>query len=118
MGEVATRRFEAPDETRTLEHGRLDYVHLAGSTAALATFEPGWRWSTDVKPLVGTDSCQPHHVGCCTSGSLHVVADEGSEFEIGVGDIFEILPGHDAWVTSNGTYSAFEFQTTNAEKSS
>ena len=44
MGEAALKRFETPDETRELEHGRLDIVHLAGSTATHVTFEPGWRW--------------------------------------------------------------------------
>jgi hypothetical protein len=110
MGKAATKRFETPDETRELEHGRIDIVHLAGSTAAHVTFEPGWRWATDIKPLVGTDSCQAHHVGHCVAGSLHVVTDEGSEFDIGAGDAYEILPGHEAWVVGDATYSALEFQ--------
>jgi len=116
MGKATTKRFETPDETRNLEHGRLDIVHLAGSTAAQSTFQPGWRWSTDVKPLVGTDSCQAHHVGYCVAGSLHVVTDEGSEFDIGVGDAYEILPGHEAWVVGDATYSALEFQSETADK--
>ena len=116
MGEATTKRFEAPDETRDFEHGRVDVVRLAGSTAAQATFEPGWRWSTDLKPIVGTDSCQGHHVGYCVSGSLHVVTDEGHEFDIGAGDVYEILPGHDAWVAGEATYSALEFHSETAEK--
>ena len=84
-GKAATKRSETPDETRELEHGRIDIVHPAGSTAAHVTFEPSWRWATDIKPLVGTDSCQAHHVGHCVEGSLHVVTDEGSEFDIGAG---------------------------------
>jgi hypothetical protein len=110
MGEAATKRFGAPDETRELEHGRIDIVHLAGSTAAHVTFEPGWRWATDIKPLVGTDSCQAHHVGHCVAGSLHVVTDEGNELDIGAGDAYEILPGHEAWVVGDTAYSALEFQ--------
>src|SRR5207244_2697387 len=83
---------------RDFEHGRVDMVRLAGATAAQSTFGPGWRWSTDIKPVVGTDSCQAHHVGYCVSGSLHVVTDEGNEFDLGAGDVYEILPGHDAGV--------------------
>jgi hypothetical protein len=48
MGKAATMRFETPDETRDLEHGRIDIVHLAGSTAVRETFEPEWRWATDI----------------------------------------------------------------------
>jgi hypothetical protein len=115
MGQYASKRFEAPDETRSFEHGKVDVVHLAGSTAAQATFEPGWRWSTSVKPIVGTDSCGGHHVGYALSGSLHVVTDEGNEFDIGPGDAYEILPGHDAWVSGDDTFRSLEFQSETAE---
>ena len=110
MGKAATIRFETPDETRDLEHGRIDIVHLAGATAVQETFEPGWRWATDIKPLVGTDSCQAHHVGYCVAGSLHVVTDEGDELDVRTGDAYEILPGHEAWVVGDATFSGIEFQ--------
>ena len=116
MGEATTKRFESPDETRDFEHGRVDIVRLAGSTAAQSTFGPGWHWSTDIKPVVGTDSCQAHHVGYCVSGSLHVVTDEGNEFDLGAGDVYEIHPGHDAWVVGDATFSGLEFQSETAEK--
>src|SRR5437667_3054116 len=86
MGKVAKRRFEEPDETRSFGHGKGLVVQLAGSTAALAEMEPGWRWSTDIKPMVGTDSCQAHHVGYALAGRLQVTTDEGEEIEIGPGD--------------------------------
>jgi hypothetical protein len=116
MGEGAKKRFEESDETRTFGNGKIDVVHLAGSTAAQATFQPGWRWSTDVKPIVGTGSCQAHHVGYCLSGSLHIVTDEGSELNVGPGDAYELHPGHDAWVVGDAPYTALEFQSETAEK--
>jgi hypothetical protein len=116
MGEVARRRFEEPDETRSFGHGKGLIVKLAGSTAALAEMEPGWRWSTDIKPIVGTDSCQAHHVGYALAGTLHVQTDEGEELDIGPGDAFEILPGHDGWVVGEETYRAIEFQSETAER--
>lgn len=116
MGNAASKRFEQPDETRSFKNGQLDVVHLAGSTAARATLGPGWRWSTSVKPISGTESCQSHHVGYCLSGSLHVLTDEGNEFDIGPGDVYELLPGHDAWVTGDDTFSALEFQSKTAEE--
>jgi len=110
MGKGATKRSETPDETRELEHGRIDIVHLAGSTAAHVTFEPGWRWATDIKPLVGTDSCQAHHVDHRVADSLHVVTDEGNELDIGDGDAYEILPGHEAWVVGDESFVGLEFK--------
>jgi hypothetical protein len=116
MGDFASKRFEQPDETRSFEHGKGDVVHLAGSTAARTMFEPGWRWSTSVKPIVGTDSCQAHHVGYVLAGTLHVITDEGGELELGPGDVYEILPGHDAWVVGDQTYSALEFESETAAR--
>ena len=55
MGDFSSKSFDKPDESRSFDHGRLDLVHLAGSSAARATFEPGWRWSTSIKPIVGGD---------------------------------------------------------------
>jgi mannose-6-phosphate isomerase-like protein (cupin superfamily) len=115
MGDVASRRFDQPDETRTFEHGKGEVVHLAVSTAARGTMEPGWRWSTSVKPIVGTDSCQAHHLGYVLSGSLHIVTDEGSEYDIGPDDVYEILPGHDAWVPGDETFTSLEFHSKTAE---
>jgi hypothetical protein len=111
-----SRSFDSPEETRSFEHGKVDVIHLSGSTAARMTLEPGWRWSTSVKPIVGTDSCEGHHLGYCISGSLHVATDDGTEFDIAPGDGYEILPGHDAWVPGDETFSALEFQSKTAEQ--
>jgi hypothetical protein len=110
MGSAVRKRFDQPDETRTFEHGILHGVQLVGSSAGRARFEPGWRWSTSVKPLVGGDSCGMHHVGYAISGTLHVVTDEGEELELSAGDVYEILPGHDAWVVGDEPFEGLEFQ--------
>jgi hypothetical protein len=62
-----------------------------------SVYEPGWRWSEHVKPIVGTDSCQATHVGYVLSGRMHIVMDDGAEAEIGPGEFVRIQPGHDAW---------------------
>ncbi len=115
MGQAARRRFDEPDETRTLDKGLIETVRLAGSTAGRARLEPGWRWSESVKPIVGTDACEAHHVGYALSGSLHIQTDEGDEFDIGPEDAYEILPGHDAWVVGDEPFRALEFQSATAE---
>jgi hypothetical protein len=116
MGGYAIKSFDKPDETREMEHGRGQIVHLAEATAGKATLEPGWRWSTSVKPVVGGDSCQMHHVGYALAGALHVVTNEGEEFDINTGDVYEIMPGHDAWVPGDDAFQGLEFQSGTAEK--
>ena len=116
MGDFARKSFDKPDESRMFEHGRADIVHLAETSAGRARLEPGWRWSQDLKPVVGGDSCQMHHVGYVLSGSLRIATDEGEEHDLNVGDAYEIMPGHDAWVTSDDAFEALEFQSKTAEK--
>lgn len=114
MGTIDSKSFNRPDETRTPEKARLDVVDLGSTKAARLTFQPGWRWSSCIKPLVGTASCQNRHVGTVTSGSLHVVHDDGTERDLTVGDAYVIAPGHDAWVTSDDPFVALEFESTTA----
>jgi hypothetical protein len=42
-------------------------------------FEPGWRWSEGVRPVVGGDSCQIDDFEYCISGRMHGVMDDGDE---------------------------------------
>ena len=90
-------------------------VKLGEATIGKYTFEPGWRWSESIKPIVKTDSCQVHHIGYLLSGKLHVVTDDGEESDLGPGDVYEILPGHDAWVVGDDTFQGLEFQSKTAE---
>jgi hypothetical protein len=104
------KSLESPEETRSFENGRLDLVELAGNKVGRTTFEPGWRWSKSVQPIVHTDSCQVAHVGYAISGQLHVVMDDGTTLDIKAGDAYEIAPGHDAWVVGNETFRGIEFE--------
>jgi mannose-6-phosphate isomerase-like protein (cupin superfamily) len=95
------RNMGTPDETRMFSKGKVQLVTLEGVTFGLATFEPGWKWSTSVKPIAQTASCEAPHTAYHLSGTLHVVMDDGTETEFGPGDIAIIPPGHDAWVVGN-----------------
>ncbi len=99
--QVERGSFAKPDEIRQFNLGKVDVVSLGGVTFGRAIFEPGWRWSTCVKPIAGTASCMAPHLNLHISGRLHVAMDDGSEFEFGPGEISELPPGHDAWVVGN-----------------
>ena len=103
MANAQMRSFDSPDETRPFEgKGRLDVIEIAGRTIGRGTFEPGWRWSENVKPIAGTDSCQVHHVGYCASGRMTIHLDDGSTLDVEAGNVYEIPPGHDAEVVGDG----------------
>jgi hypothetical protein len=102
MGETMQKKsLSQPDETRTFDKGKLELVTLGGVTFGRATLQPGWRWSTCVKPIAKTKSCEAPHLQYHISGRLHVVMDDGTENEFGPGDVSLLPPGHDGWVVGN-----------------
>ena len=92
------KSLDTPDEVRPFAgHGNMAVVQIGEITVGRGTFEPGWRWSNDIKPIAGTPSCGAHHTLAVISGRMHVVMDDGTEFDVGPGDVSVIPPGHDAW---------------------
>jgi quercetin dioxygenase-like cupin family protein len=104
MDEVILKRFETADEVREFEKGKFDLLHIGGMTVGLATYEPGWRWSTHIGPMAGTMSCEVEHVGMVLSGRAIAAMNDGSIVEMRAGDIFYIPPGHDSWVVGDEPY--------------
>ena len=103
-----TKSHDSPDETRTPDKTRVEIVRLEGHTIGRFTFEPGWRWSECLKPVVGTESCQNSHVGYAISGGITVRLQDGTEKRIRAGDSYTIPPGHDAWVDGDERFVGIE----------
>jgi len=110
MAKLESKSLDQPDETRSVDKGNVQIVELDGATVMRTTFEPGWRWSESVKPKIGTDSCEVHHVGYVISGRMHIRMDDGQELEIGPGDVLQIPPGHDAWIVGDEPYVGLDFK--------
>lgn len=106
---LLTKNLDTPDEKRSFVHGELQAVTLAGVTFARAVFRPGWRWSEDVKPVVGTDDCQATHLAIVASGRLHVQMADGVGRDLGPGDAHVVGPGHDAWVVGDEPCVMYDF---------
>src|SRR3954454_4027109 len=115
MAKIVVKSFDSADETRKPDKTQMDVVNLGPAKAARLTAQPGWRWSECIKPVVGGDSCQTRHIGTVSSGRLHIVHDDGSEADVGPGDVYLIEPGHDAWVVGDSPFVAFEFESSTAE---
>jgi len=115
MAGLVTKSFETPDEVRTPEKTKVEVVDLGGVKAARLHVEPGWRWSECIKPLVGGESCQVHHVGVITSGIMHVRHNDGTEADVTEGMAYVSDPGHDAWVVGDQPAIAFEFDSSAAQ---
>jgi hypothetical protein len=95
------RSFDAPDETRSFPNGRAEIVRIGGGDVGRLVFEPGWRWSNDVRPIAGTDSCEAPHFQYHVAGRLAIRMDDGTELVAGPGDVTSLPSGHDAWVVGD-----------------
>jgi quercetin dioxygenase-like cupin family protein len=109
MASIQRKPLDQPDETRPVDKGKVEVVELDAGKVMRTTFEPGWRWSECVKPVVGGDSCQVDHFGYCISGRMHVRMNDGDEMDVGPGDALRIPPGHDAWVVGDEPYVGVDF---------
>ena len=98
---VLLKDFEFPDEIRVFEKGRFEIVRIGEAVIGRATYQPGWRWSNDVKPIANTESCEAPHFQYHVSGQLAIRMDDGAEFIAGPGDITCLPSGHDAWVVGD-----------------
>lgn len=99
MKGIEVKSFDKPDETRPFQgKGYADMVTLGGKAVLRGHFEPGWRWSVNVKPIAGTDSCQAAHTGYVLQGRMRIHMNDGSEQDLTPGEVCVIEPGHDAEV--------------------
>jgi quercetin dioxygenase-like cupin family protein len=112
MAGMVRKSLDTPDETRPFVDGKgkLELVNTDGGAVGRATFEPGWMWSSHVKPIAGTESCQAAHLGYYVSGRMRVRMDDGEELEYGPGDFASIPPGHDAWIVGDEPCVVIDWQ--------
>ncbi len=79
----------------------VDVVTVGNARVKRLIYRPGTRWSTDVKPLVGTDLCMHGHVGFLAQGHLCGEYEDGCGFDFQAPRVVVIEPGHDAWVVGD-----------------
>ncbi len=110
-GEMAIlKAFDKPDEVREFPLGKVELVNVNGAMIGRATFQPGWKWSTSVQPLVKTASCEAPHFQYHVSGILKIKMDDGTILECKPGDISLLPSGHDAWVVGKEPAVVIDFQ--------
>ncbi len=100
----------SPGEVRKFEKSKLELFRVSGAVVGRTTFEPGWKWSTCIKPIAKTESCQAAHFDYQLSGTMMVQMDDGTQMTTKAGDFVSIPPGHDGWVVGNEPAVFLDFQ--------
>lgn len=112
MTTLEKKSFDSPDDTKAPDKTLAQTVNFGTVAASRITVQPGWSWSSCIKPMVGGDSCQAGHVGMVLKGSLRVRHDDGTEIVVNAGDAYSFAPGHDAWVEGDEEAVVYEFNNT------
>ena len=110
MASVEAKDFAtAADEVMTPNNARVEMVNVGGQRVMKLTAQPGWKWSDDIKPMVGTESCEARHIGVIVEGTVTCRHDDGTEVTYTAGIAYAVEPGHDAWVVGDTPAVAYEF---------
>jgi class 3 adenylate cyclase len=109
VADVLVKSLETPDDTIEFERVVSHLVELGDVTVGRIVSEPGWRWSTHVRPIVGGEWCQARHVGVILSGQLGVEFPDGTSRVLRPNDIFDVPPGHDGYTVGDEPCAQLEW---------
>ncbi len=102
MSSIEVKTFDNPDESNTnFKNAKIDIVKVGDQRVMRLVLQPGWKWSQDIKPTVGT--------GVIVSGAVCAKHDDGTELTYKAGDAYSIEPGHDGWVVGDKPAVVYEF---------
>jgi hypothetical protein len=96
-------------ESRDLGHVKLDVVRTGKARVKRMIYPPKFRWSTDMKPVVGSALCMHAHVGFLAHGEIHIEYADGCVVEFKAPAVVAIDPGHDGWVVGSEPAVMIEF---------
>jgi len=88
-------------ETRKLNGVQVDVAPAGAARIKRVIYEPGFRWSTHMKPTTGTDLCMHAHIGFIARGSIGIRYADGTTVDFTAPEVVAIEPGHDGWVNGN-----------------
>jgi hypothetical protein len=104
------KTLDAPDNASEFPNGHAKVVNAGGMQVLQVTFEPGFRWTKDMPAVAGTATCQATHLLYVLSGRLGFRLSDGSEREVGCGDVVHVDPDHDSWTIGGEPVRFLDYQ--------
>lgn len=96
-------------ERRYLGRVQLEVVRAGAARVKRMIYPPGFKWSVDMQPAVGTDLCMHAHVGYLAHGEIHIEYADGCVVKYKAPQVVAIDPGHDGWVVGSEPVVLIEF---------
>ena len=96
-------------EHREIGVVQLDIARAGTGRVKRVVYPPGFRWSAQMKAIVGGDLCMHAHVGFLARGQVHIQYADGCVLEFTAPQVVAIEPGHDAWVVGEDPAVLIEF---------
>jgi hypothetical protein len=103
-------------EHREIGGVQLDIARAGAGRVKRVVYPSGFRWSAQMKAIVGGDLCMHTHVGFLARGQVHIQYADGCVLDFSAPQIVAIEPGHDAWVVGDEGFVGFEFESRSAEE--
>ena len=96
-------------EHREVGGVKVDVVRAGTSRVKRVIYEPGFRWSKDLQPIIRTNLCMHAHVGFLAQGHLQIQYIDGFVEDFIAPQVVIIEPGHDGWVVGEQPAVLIEF---------
>jgi hypothetical protein len=80
---------------------QVDVMHAGAARVKRIIYPAGLRWSTEMKPLVGTELCMHGHVGFLARGHFVVEYPDGCVVDFVAPTLLHIEPEHDGYVAGD-----------------
>ena len=96
-------------EHREVGGVHLDVVRAGASRVKRVVYPPGFHWTKDLKPIIGTKLCMHAHVGFLAQGQLQIQYQDGFQENFTAPQVVVIEPGHDGWVVGEEPAVLIEF---------
>lgn len=87
----------------------MDIARVGSGRVKRVSYPAGFRWSKDMKGLVGTDYCMHAHVGFLVQGRIDVVYADGCVESFRAPQVVAVAPGHDGRVVGREPAVLIEF---------
>jgi hypothetical protein len=96
----------------------VEVVPAGAARVKRVVYPSGYRWTTHVKPAVGTELCMHAHVGFLVRGRMAGEYADGCTFDLEAPCAVVVEPGHDAWTVGDedAVYVEVDFERDSAAR--